>query len=117
MWQYRAQVEKVVDGDTLNVALDLGLDVIVRTTLRLNGLNAAEHNTPEGQVAKDFVVAWITRLQGPDGWFLVNTLKDKREKFGRYLATVIAQSGENLNADLIGGGYAKPWDGHGPKPV
>jgi micrococcal nuclease len=117
MWQYRAQIEKVVDGDTLNVALDLGLDVTVRTVLRLAGLNAPEHGTPEGDAATAFVTAWVLKHQTVGGWFTVMTTKDRKEKYGRYLATVTSADGGVLNAELLAAGHALPWDGHGPKPV
>lgn len=117
MWEYRAIVTKVIDGDTLDVDLDLGLDAHLYTRLRLAGLNAAEHNTPEGVAAKAYVSSWILQHQTAGGWFTVGTLKDRREKYGRYLATVTAADGASLNADLLTSGHALPWDGHGERPV
>jgi endonuclease YncB( thermonuclease family) len=46
----------------------------------------------------------------------VRTQKDKREKYGRYLATVLSGT-EDLGQALIDAGLALPYDGTGPRPV
>jgi micrococcal nuclease len=117
MWEYRARIDKVVDGDTIDVALDLGLDVGVRTRLRLAAINAPETSTEPGRLARDYVVGWVRSHQVSGGWFTVRTAKDRREKYGRYLATVTAPDGADLGADLVAAGHALPWDGHGPRPT
>lgn len=116
MWEYRAQIEKVVDGDTIDVAIDLGLHITYRTRLRLAGVNAPEKNTTPGKVAAEYTITWVTTHQGPGGWFTIRTAKDKTEKYGRYLATVVAADGSDLALDLIATGHALPWDGQGPRP-
>lgn len=117
MWEYRAQIDKIVDGDTLHVTLDLGVETDRRIAVRLAGLNAAEHDTPEGAAAKAYVTTWVLQHQTVGGWFTVTTQKDRREKYGRYLATVEAEDGACLNSDLLATGHALPWDGHGPRPT
>jgi micrococcal nuclease len=113
MFTYLGAVEKVVDGDTLDLQIDLGFGVFTRQRVRLLGLNAPEHNTADGKAATAFVQAW-TDQHGPV--FTVTTEKDKKEKYGRYLATIYAD-GVSLNEDLVAAGLALPWDGNGKRPV
>lgn len=80
IYEYKAQIVTVTDGDTVRADIDLGCDVRLRLTLRLAGINAPEMSTLEGPVAK----AWLTDVVGA-GQLVMRTIKDRREKFGRYL--------------------------------
>jgi micrococcal nuclease len=102
----------VIDGDTLDVDLDLGFTIRSRQRLRLLGLNSPEKNTTEGKTAKAWVSDWLIE-HGPD--LVVET--HAREKYGRWLATVTGQDGACLNTDLLEAGQAAPYDGHGPRPL
>jgi endonuclease YncB( thermonuclease family) len=102
----------VVDGDTLDVDLDLGFTIRTRQRLRLNGLNSPEKNTPEGKAAKAWASEWFAE-HGPE--LVVET--HAREKYGRWLATVTGADGACLNTDLLTSGHAAPYDGHGPRPL
>jgi micrococcal nuclease len=110
---YQATVDKVVDGDTLDLQVDLGFGVFTRQRVRLLGINAPEHNTDDGKKAIAFVQAWV-KEHGPT--FTVRTLKDKKEKYGRYLATLLSDT-EELGQALVDAGLAVPWDGEGARPV
>jgi micrococcal nuclease len=110
---YQAAVEKVVDGDTLDLQLDLGFGVFTRQRVRLLGINAAEHGTELGDKATAFARDWV-KQHGPA--FTVRTQKDKKEKFGRYLATILSDTAD-LGQALIDAGLALPYDGTGPRPV
>jgi micrococcal nuclease len=110
LYEYKATLLAVVDGDTIDVDIDLGLDVHIRGRVRLNGCDAPEKRTPEGMAALTFTRAWLATAAQP---FIIRT--HKREKFGRYLADVLDEE-RDLVADLIAAGHAKPWDGQGPKP-
>ncbi len=117
MYEYRAKVTKVHDGDTVTVSIDLGLDVIlVDKSLRLNGINAPEMNTPQGKVAQKFLE---NILLGKD--VLVKTYKDKTEKYGRYLADVAVISGDHygewVSKVMVDSKQAVPWDGKGQRPT
>jgi len=100
MYEYAATILRVVDGDTVHAEVDLGLDIRVRVTLRLAGINAPEIGTPEGIAAK----AWLVDQLG-SGSLVVRTVKDRREKFGRYLATLLVD-GRDLNQAMIDAGHA-----------
>lgn len=115
MYVYRGRVIKVVDGDTLHVALDLGCDVTVQMVVRLAGVNAPEKGTLDGAAATGFVESFVAANRDADGYVMIRTIKDRKEKFGRYLATV--GNGRDLGEELIAAGLAQPWDGSGPRPV
>lgn len=51
---YPGVVDKVHDGDTINIRLDLGFDLTVYARVRVFGINAPELNTAEGKEARLF---------------------------------------------------------------
>lgn len=109
MYEYRATVIRVVDGDTVWLSVDLGFDVHRNDSFRLAGINAPETSTSEGKVAKD----WLISLLAPGTAVTVHTVKDHREKYGRYLATLLLAD-ENLNDLAVKSGHAVPYSG-GPR--
>lgn len=98
----------VVDGDTLNVGVDLGFAVAHNVTLRLFGINAPELSTQAGRDAKVWAIGWFAQ-HCPAGRFTVSTIKDDRDKYGRYLATVTAPDGAVFNDDVVAAGQAAPY--------
>lgn len=113
MYIYQATVDRVVDGDTLDLRIDLGFSVFTTQRVRLLGINAAEHNTDMGKKATAFVEAWVVE-HGPT--FTVRTHKDQKEKYGRYLALILSGASD-LGEALLDAGLAVPYDGNGPRPV
>lgn len=116
MYDYKARVLKVVDGDTLHVEIDLGMDVRHRTTVRLYGINAPEMGAPGGIDARIFVADWMLANAHDSGngedWVRLTTIKDKREKYGRYLANVYpwqVGDGLSLNDSLLDLGHAQEY--------
>lgn len=107
MYEYHAKVLRVIDADTIQVSIDLGLNVYHTTRLRLYGIDAWEIRGPErekGLVAREYVLNLLT--QYPE--IRIRTLKDKTGKYGRYLAIVYAGPSKNidLNEDLVKKGHA-----------
>ncbi|WP_163707655.1 thermonuclease family protein [Mangrovibacterium lignilyticum] len=93
MYQYQAEIVKVVDGDTYEIDIDLGLSVWVRKErIRLYGVNTPEvygvrHDSEEyqlGKAASDFVKSIMKK----GNLAIVETLKDSKGKYGRYLAVL-----------------------------
>ena len=80
LFTYSATVERVVDGDTLRVEIDLGFGIYLREYLRLRGIDAPELSTPEGKKAKAFVEKTLPRS------IVLTSTRD--DKYGRYLADV-----------------------------
>lgn len=109
IYEYEATLIRVVDGDTVWVALDLGLDVTIHVSLRLVGIDAPELRNPGGQEARTF----LTRLL-PTGVraLRVMTTKDRREKYGRYLARILLPLSDgtmllDVNQEMIARGHAR----------
>jgi len=97
MYEYRGEVVNVVDGDTVDVRIDLGLDIQREIRLRLFGINAAERFTDLGKMATE---ALRDTLAG-NPKVTVKTFKDRTEKYGRYLAILTAEDGTNINDWLV----------------
>lgn len=113
MYEYKATVCSVYDGDTLRVDIDCGFDVwLFNQPLRLVGLNAPEMGTPAGRAARD----WLRGLLPVGTDVRVVTLKDAREKYGRYLALVYLGA-ICINEEIVDAGHAVEWDGRGARPV
>lgn len=118
MYEYSAKINRVIDGDTIVVDIDLGFKIQATKTLRLLGINTPEiygkNASPEGTKVKEYVEALLFNQK-----LIVKTLKDRTGKYGRYLAEVEVLSGEdngrpfwiNLNKHLLENGMAEPYEG------
>ncbi len=87
LYHYRAVVQAVYDGDTCTVDIDLGLRTWIRgEKIRLYGINAPELRGAEreaGLRARDFLRSLIDGKE-----VFIQTAKDKKEKYGRYLGNI-----------------------------
>ncbi len=102
LYTYKATIPRVVDGDTVEANVDLGFGITVKQRLRLLGVNTPEivgEYRDKGLEAKEWLA---TVVEGQE--VVVQTVKDKKDKYGRYLA-VIWLDGESINDDLIQMGY------------
>lgn len=104
-YSYNAWLINLVDGDTLHCGVDLGLDVAINVTIRFYGINAPEMSTQAGKDAKSYAAQWL-QTNCPDGKFVLQTVKDKREKYGRYLGIILSPDNANLNLDMVTSGHA-----------
>lgn len=107
MYEYAARPLRVIDGDTLEVQVDLGFDVHVKQRVRLLGVNCPEHGTVGGEDATAFTKGWLQQF-GPD--LTLRTVRDRKEKYGRYLGVIVAST-RILNEDLVTNGHAVDYDG------
>ncbi len=80
LFTFKAIIERVVDGDTLRVKIDLGFDLWTRQYLRLRGLDCPELDTPEGRRAKTFMENEVK-----DAPYIMIT-STRSDKYDRYLA-------------------------------
>lgn len=101
MYQYQAEIAKVIDGDTFEVDIDLGLGIWARgERIRLYGINTPEvygvkKDSQEylaGKAASDFVKTVARK----GDLAIIETLKDEKEKFGRYLGVLYLRLEPNL---------------------
>ena len=120
---YGATVLDVVDGDTVDLMIDLGFNIHHKIRVRLYGVNTPESRTKDlkekelGLKAKQFTKDWLTNHK----WVYVNTIPDKNDKYGRILAKIYssddiaATTTACLNTDIIQAGYAREYFGVGDK--
>lgn len=107
LYNYRCQLLRVVDGDTVDLEVDLGLETYRKVKCRLYGLNAPEKNTQEGKAA----AAWLADRLAKVKTLYVETLKDRTEKYGRYLAILTDENGTVINGEILQAGHAKEYYG------
>jgi micrococcal nuclease len=108
MYNYEGKVLRVVDGDTLDIDVDLGFKIHHIIRVRLVGVDTPEvygvkKDSQEYMMGKEASIKVEELCLGKE--VLVDTLKDRTGKYGRYLATIHVD-GRNLNAMLIEMGYA-----------
>lgn len=116
---YRAEVKKIIDGDTLDVLIDVGFNIHFHARIRLYGVNTPESRTSNkeekvmGLAAKDFTKKWVEDNQKI---IYIKTVLDKNEKYGRVLAEVYDETKNScLNKDIINSGFAREYFGEGDK--
>ena len=94
LYTYEAFVERVVDGDTIIVRMDLGFDVLKRERIRLRGIDAAEMGTDEGEKSRRFLEKKLRKIEK------VILRTHWHDMYGRYVADVMYDSG-NLSKDEV----------------
>jgi micrococcal nuclease len=115
MYEYKVKVIEVVDGDTIDVSIDLGFDIFTNKRIRLAGIDCPESRTADlhekkfGTEAKEY----LKHLLGNASNVVVKTLvTDTYEKYGRVLGRVyIDSSAISVNDLLVSRGYAWSYDG------
>ena len=120
---YTGTVLKVIDGDTVDLMIDLGFSIHHKIRVRLYGVNTPESRTKDaaekemGLKAKEFTKDWLTNHKT----VFIKTIVDKNEKYGRVLAELYSSGDINnsstacLNKDIISAGYAREYFGIGDK--
>ena len=107
LFTYFAYIERVADGDTLLVQVDLGFGQWTRQTLRLRGIDCPETYTSSGRRAK----AFVEKELGAVPYILISSTKS--DKYDRYLADIFYSPGGDagpekfLNNELLTAGLAK----------
>ena len=113
-YNYDITIDKVIDGDTIDVTIDLGFGVKMKHRVRLYGINTAEIHSSVleeralGLQAKDYVTLFAKNT-GP---FTMESFKP--DKYGRYLGKIYLGD-RCLNDELIQANLAKPYFGEGVK--
>jgi len=111
VYEYSCQVKRVVDGDTVDVVIDLGFDIAYASRVRLYGIDTPESRTRDkdekarGLISKDFLKSWLDK-----GSVVIRTRKDKKGKFGRILGEMIVDD-ININELMIEEHHAVKYHG------
>jgi len=111
MYEYKiTKIVKIVDGDTVDVILDLGFDMFKKERIRLAGIDAPESRTKDleekelGLDAKEFLERRMTECDN----LWVRTEKDG--KYGRMLGEIWCAT-TCINEEMVYRGYAWEYDG------
>ena len=121
MYQYMCKLERVVDGDTIDVRIDLGFDIHHSARVRMMGIDTPESRTRNLE-EKALGLASKARLKEllKGKKIKLETSKEGKGKFGRVLADVITIDKEgneiNCNNQLIQEGHARPYFGGSKVP-
>lgn len=104
MYEYKATVKRIIDGDSLVLDIDLGFYMFMNETkIRLYGLDTPEMNSEDPLLRLQAVLAtrYLFDNLKIGEKVTIKTVLDKREKYGRLLATIITNDGLNINEGLI----------------
>ena len=108
-YSYRATVINIVDGDTIDVLLDLGFGISATKRLRFLDIDAYEHRGVERELGLKATVR-LTELLDASSRVIVETIMDAEGKYGRVLAYVwIVDENDvpiNVNYVLLAEGHA-----------
>ena len=115
MYTYNCKVYNVVDGDTIDIELDLGFNIKIKERVRLLGVDTPEvfgtKAEPAGLVASDFTKHWIDERSARGSFVYVSIKYDARDKYGRSLGYLVWRgadgNSENLNDAIIASGNIK----------
>ena len=107
MYEYRAIIRRVVDGDTVDITLDLGFDILYNNRIRLLGIDTPESRTRDLEEKKLGLAAKerVRELCPVGSTVTVKTTKDGRGKFGRILGEIYVGD-VNVNKLLVEEGHA-----------
>lgn len=117
VWVFRARMIRVVDGDTLDLLVDVGMHGQRLERVRLLGVDCPEVRGPTraaGLAATAYATGWLAEAWVDPGgmWPLVVVTEKDPDNFGRYLATVYrVVDGACLNDDLILSGNGSAYTG------
>ena len=125
MYEYRCKVVKIIDGDTVDVDIDLGFGVwLKKERIRMFGIDTPESRTRDldekkyGLMAKDY----ITRLLDDEGGIVLKTHKDAEGKYGRILGEFVVydaatDSSRTLNQIMIDLHYGVEYHGQSKQDI
>ena len=110
MYEYKAKLLRVIDGDTVDCVIDLGFNVRLKERVRLKGIDTPETRTRDleekakGLAAKDRVIEIFQDVEE----FTIKTELDNKGKYGRLLGTIMLPDRNiSLNQMLLNEGHAK----------
>ncbi len=115
MFEYRCKLDRVVDGDTVDLRVDLGFNIHIKERFRLANIDAPESRTrnreekKKGLASTAFLEGLLDTIS-----MKVKTDKDAKGKYGRWIGTIYVSESEDpklldwmdVNTMMIESGYA-----------
>jgi|TARA_R100000329_G_scaffold137292_1_gene118349 micrococcal nuclease len=117
MYEYNCEILRVVDGDTVDVSIDLGFDISYKSRVRLYGIDTPESRTRDkdekarGLMSKEYLIDELSK-----GQVVIKTHKDKKGKFGRVLGEMYVGD-RNINLMMVDGFLAVEYKGQSKKEI
>jgi micrococcal nuclease len=109
MYEYKIkEILKIYDGDTITVVIDLGFGVFKTEKLRLAFIDAPELRGEEhddGIKSRDWLRKKLYEAVESKYDIIIKTLKDRKGKYGRYIAELFI-NGESINLKMLEEGLA-----------
>ena len=119
MYEYKCKMVRVVEGDTVDVDIDLGFGVWMRKQrIRMYGIDTPESRTSDkvekvyGKAATEFLVKWTNA-----GDLTLKTFKDGKGKFGRILGELWYGGEHNINQLLVDNHHAVRYYGQSKEEI
>tara|TARA_Y100001951_G_C11290917_1_gene272104 strand:+ start:1823 stop:2251 length:429 start_codon:yes stop_codon:yes gene_type:complete len=119
MYEYKCEVTRVVDGDTIDCVLDLGFSILHKCRVRLYGIDTPESRTRDldekarGKLASKFLQESI---DDGDEIVLRSELKDSKGKYGRVLGSIVVD-GLDVNQAMVAQNLAVKYFGQSKDDV
>lgn len=106
LYTYKATVIRIIDGDTIELTIDLGYKVYWNSSCRLYGINAPElkgDTLEAGLKAREFLASKLPAGRG------IIIRSRQLDKYGRPIVEIINVDGSSLNQQMVDAGYAKEY--------
>jgi micrococcal nuclease len=119
MYEYSCEVRRVVDGDTIDVTMDLGFNILHKCRVRLFGIDTPESRTRDldekarGKMAAAFLK---DAIDSGKQVIIQTKLKDSRGKFGRVLGDIVVD-GVNINQLMVENYHAAAYFGQNKEAI
>lgn len=111
MYQYKIKkITRIVDGDTVDLDIDLGFGITVSHRIRLKGINAPETKTLDLEEKNKGIQArlWLEKELSRSGEWIIETTKE--DKYGRMLGTLyLVGDPVTVNERMLNEGIARPY--------
>ena len=111
MYQYTIKkIKRIIDGDTIDIDIDLGFNLTISHKVRLKGIDAAETRTKDLEEKAEGVKArlWLEKELAREGEWIIETHKE--DKYGRILGTLyLVGDPVTLNERMLNENVVKPY--------
>jgi micrococcal nuclease len=118
MYEYNCKIVRVVDGDTVDVDIDLGFNHWLHNErIRLYGIDTPECRTRDAEEKKYGLMAkkFVEQCLHKGGTYVLTTRE--KDKFGRYLGVIMLGGRTSINAALVSEHLAVPYSGQNKEDI
>ena len=111
MYQYKIKkINRVIDGDTVDLDIDLGFSITITHRVRLKDIDAAETRTKDLEEKAEGIKArlWLEKELSREGEWIIDTYRE--DKYGRILGTLyLVGDPVTVNERMLNEEIAKPY--------